>query len=652
MTVSIERRGQVAIVTIDNPPVNALGTEVRARLLALAEDLDTDPSVRAVVVTGAGRLFVGGADITEFDRPPEPPDLPGVIARIERAGKPWIAAIHGTALGGGLELALGCHYRIAAAGTTLGLPEVALGLIPGAGGTQRLARLIGVAEALPVIAERRMLEAGRAAELGLLDRVAEGPLTDAAIALAHEAASRPLPPPVAGRPVTDPGPGFWSAESDRIGQAAKGQAAPPAALAALRFGVEHGAARGLRHERETFLRLRASDEAAALRYLFFAERAASRPADLRGIAPLPVRTAGVVGGGTMGSGIAAALRSAGIGVILSERDGSALSRGLSAVEALFRSAAKRGAIPDAEAASRMDGVRGTTGLDGLAGCDLVIEAVFEDLPLKRTVFAGLGRICRADAILATNTSYIDPRLIAEGLPAPERFIGLHFFSPAHVMKLLEIVPLPGTAPATLSTTFDLARRLGKVPVRSGICEGFIGNRILRRYRAEAEAMLAEGVPFAEIDAAMRGFGYAMGPFEMQDLAGLDISFMAREAARARGETVPETPGDLLVRAGRKGAKTGGGWYDYAPGDRRPLASDEAARIISPLVAAPRKEEPGTIVARLLSAMAAEGRAILAEAIAPSAADIDLVEVHGYGFPRTRGGPMFIDSRTRTARATS
>jgi 3-hydroxyacyl-CoA dehydrogenase len=288
----------------------------------------------------------------------------------------------------------------------------------------------------------------------------------------------------------------------------------------------------------------------------------------------------------------------------------------------------------------MAGVTGCVGLEGLAGCDLVIEAVFEDLNVKRDVFAELGRLCRADAILATNTSYIDPRKIAAGLPSPERFIGLHFFSPAHVMKLLEIIPLPETAPRVLASAFELARRLGKVPVRSGICEGFIGNRILRRYRAEAEAMLRDGLTPSDIDTAMRRFGYAMGPFEMQDMAGLDISFMNREAARARGEDVPETPGDLLVRAGRKGIKTGGGWYDYNPGDRTPRPSAEAARIIAPFTGSGTPPPHSDIAGHLVGVMAAEGRAILAEGIAASPADIDLVQVHGYGFPRAKGGPMF------------
>ncbi|MEZ5755612.1 MAG: 3-hydroxyacyl-CoA dehydrogenase NAD-binding domain-containing protein [Paracoccaceae bacterium] len=642
MTVTIDRQGSIAVLTIDNPPVNALKTAVRARIVDLVAQTEADPSISAVVIRGAGKLFVGGADIAEFDRPPEDPTLPEVIGRIEAATKPWVAAIHGPALGGGLELALGCHYRVALPGATLGLPEVTLGFIPGAGGTQRLPRLVGIEAAIPVIAERDMLDTARAARMGLLDLILEGDLTEGAVAFA--ASLKGCAPPASQRPLADPGPDFWERAEARIAKAAKGAAAPLAALRAVRHGVVRGIAEGLRHERETFLALKASEEAAALRYLFFAERAALRPADLRGITPGEVALVGVVGGGTMGSGIAAAFRNAGLRVVMSERDAPALERGLASLRRLFEGAARRGLITGAEAEARMAGVSGCVGLEGLAGCDLVVEAVFEDLAVKRAVFADLARLCRPEAILATNTSYIDPREIVAGLDPGERVVGMHFFSPAQIMKLVEIIPLPGTSGKVLATVYDLARRLGKVPVRSGICDGFIGNRILRRYRAEAEVLLREGVPFADIDAAMRGFGYAMGPFEMQDMAGLDISFMNREAARARGEDVPETPGDLLVRAGRKGIKTGAGWYDYAPGDRSPRHSTESARIIAALAGADRPVAAEAIVKRLTGVMAAEGGAILAEGIAASPADIDLVQVHGYGFPRAKGGPMFQKDR--------
>lgn len=647
MTVTEERIGPVAVLTIDNPPVNALSTAVRGRLLAMAALLEADPEVRAVVLRGAGKLFVGGADISEFDRPPEPPTLPEVIAAIERSRKPWVAAIHGAALGGGLELALGCHARLAAPGASLGLPEVGLGLIPGAGGTQRLPRLVGLEAALPVIAERVMLDGPAAARCGLVERIVEGDLLAAAVTFAEDIAAAP-PVPAVDRPLADPGAAFWDAAAARFGRAAKGLTAPMAALAAVRFGVEQGVVAGLAEERETFLRLRGSEEAAALRHLFFAERAAPRPAALRGIAPRAIGRVGIVGAGTMGAGIAAALRNAGLAVVLSERDETTLARGMDTLRGIFDGAVKRGLVAPTEAASRLAGVEASVGLESLAGCDLVIEAVFEDLAVKQAVFAELARLCRANAVLATNTSYIDPRKIFAGVPGVERCVGLHFFSPAQVMKLLEIVPLPETAPDVLATAFDLARRMGKVPVQSGICEGFIGNRILRRMRGEAEALVAGGVAYWAIDAAMRGFGFAMGPFETQDLSGLDISFLNREAARAKGAVVPETPGDLLVRAGRKGQKTGGGWYDYGPGDRRPQRSAEAEKIIAPLAGTPREMAAEEIVARLLAVMASEGEAILAEGVAAQPSDIDLVEVHGYGFPRAKGGPMFqMQRRSKT-----
>lgn len=647
MTVSLSRHGDIALVRLDNPPVNALGRAVREGLLAVLAETEADLSLRAVVLAGAGKLFVGGADIAEFDAPPQPPHLPEVLARIEAARLPWIAALHGQALGGGLELALACRFRVAAAGARFALPEVNLGLIPGAGGTQRLPRLIGAGAALEMAAERRMVSADEALALGLVDHVAAGQVEEDAVAFARAALDRPLPAPVGARPVADPGAAFWQEAAARIAKAAKGQAAPLAALEVMRIGVERGFAAGSTAERARFLALRDSDEAAALRHLFFAERAAPRPAALRGVAPVALSAVGVVGGGTMGAGIAAALRNAGLPVVLSERDPAALERGLATLRGIFDAAAKRGLTTPEEAAARMAGVTGTVGLHGLAGCDLVIEAVFEDLAVKREVFGALATICAPGAVLATNTSYIDPRLIFDGLAGPDRCIGLHFFSPAQVMKLVEIIPLPDTSATVLATGFDLAARLGKVPVQSGICDGFIGNRILRRYRAEAEAMLRDGVAHWAIDAAMRGFGYAMGPFEMQDLAGLDISFLHREAARARGEAVPETPGDLLVRAGRKGQKTGGGWYDYAPGDRTPRLSDTAARIVAPLAGPARDMAEGDIVARLIAAMAAEGQAILDEGIAASPQDIDLVEVHGYGFPRIKGGPMFLTARQAT-----
>lgn len=637
-------RNGIAVVTLDNPPVNALGQALRQQLGEVIAGIDRDPAIRVAVLTGAGRLFAGGADITEFDRPPEAPHLPDLIAAIEGAAKPWIAAVNGPALGGGAELALGCHYRIAAPGAHFGLPETTLGIIPGAGGTQRLPRLIGVEAAVEMIAANRRMDAAEALAAGLADRLAGDDLIADALAFAQEVAGQAPLPAARRKDPADPGEDFWAAAEAKVARAARGNPAPAAALAAIRHGISAGFDAGMRLERASFLKLRTSDEAAALRYLFFAERAAARPAALRGIAPRPVARVGVVGGGTMGTGIAVALANAGLRVVLSETGEAPLARALERLDGILATQVKRGLHDEAAARARRAAVTGATDPAALAGCDLVIEAVFEDLTLKREVFARLAEVCGADTILATNTSYLDPEQIVRGLPGPERFIALHFFSPAQVMKLLEIVPLAATAPEVAATGFDLARRLGKVAVRAGNCEGFIGNRILLRYRTGAEAMLRDGITPAEVDAAMRGYGFAMGPFEMQDMAGLDVAFRAREGARALGRDVPETPGDILVRAGRLGQKTGGGWYDYAPGSRQPQPSAEVAALLAPPAAARRERPPEDIARALVAAMADEGHRILAEGIASGPEDIDLVEVHGYGFPRPRGGPMFQAAR--------
>ena len=638
--VSIEKQGDIAVVTVDNPPVNALSQALRQGLWDAAEALDADPGVRAVVLACAGRTFIAGADVTEFGKPPVPPHLPDLVARIEAAAKPWVAAIHGSALGGGLEVALGCRFRVAAADASLGLPEVTLGIVPGAGGTVRTPRLVGVEAAVDLVTTGKPVRAARAQALGLVDAVIEGDLLPGALAFAAEALTRPLPAPLSARAVAAPEPGFWDRAEQATAKAAKGAAAPLRALACLLKAAEVSFDQAMAFERETFLDLRGSTQAAALRHVFFAERAAPRPAALRDIDPLPLARVAVIGGGTMGAGIVAALREAGLPVALIEREAEAVERGLANVAAIFDGAARRGKLTPERVAALRQGVTGSTDYASLAEADLVIEAVFEDIAVKRAVFDQLGRVCRGDAVLATNTSYLDPRLIAEGLANPGRFIGLHFFSPANVMKLLEIVPVPETAPRTLATGFALARLLKKIPVQSGICEGFIGNRILKRYRAAAEALVRQGVPIDRIDAAMRGYGFAMGPFQAQDLGGLDIAHLQREGARAAGQDVPETLGDILVRAGRKGQKTGGGWYDYAPGERQPQVSPTVAALLAPAVTAGAAITGPEIAATLVAEMAAEGRAILAEGIAESPAAIDLVEIHGYGFPRWRGGPMF------------
>ncbi|PQO23048.1 3-hydroxyacyl-CoA dehydrogenase [Rhodobacteraceae bacterium WD3A24] len=640
MVVNIERADGIAVVTVDNPPVNATSQPVRQGLWEAAENLDADPGIRGVVLACAGRTFIAGADVREFGKPPEPPHLPDLIARIERADKPWAAAIHGSALGGGLEVTLGCRFRVAAPGAKLGLPEVTLGVVPGAGGTVRLPRLVPAEDAIEIATTGKPVDAAQAEALGLVDAVVEGDLVTEARAFLQVALTRPLPDPLTARPpVSSPDPAFWEAQEAAITRRAKGQAAPLRAMECLRRSIESDLADAFAHERATFLELRETDQAKALRHVFFAERAAARPPEVKGIEPRALGSAGVVGGGTMGAGIATAMLAAGIPVTLVERDDDAAARARDAVARLVEAGAKRGRIN----ADGMDRLAVTADYDELAGTDLVVEAVFEDRGVKRDVFARLDAACRPDAVLATNTSYLDPGDIAGATRHPERVLGLHFFSPAHVMKLLEIVPAAHTDGEVLATGFALARRLGKVPVLAGICDGFIGNRILKVTRAQAERLLLAGAQPSQVDAAMRAFGQPMGPFEAQDLGGLDIAAAQRKAARDRGEAVFAPVADRLVAAGRLGQKTGGGWYDYADGDRSPqpsqaveaIIAEEAARAGLPPV---DLSETG-LAERILFPMVDEGARILDEGVARRAADIDLVEIHGYGFPRWRGGLM-------------
>ncbi|MFC4624752.1 3-hydroxyacyl-CoA dehydrogenase NAD-binding domain-containing protein [Daeguia caeni] len=637
--LAIENHGNIAVVTVDNPPVNALSHALREALWNAAERLDADSGVEAVVLHCAGRTFIAGADVSEFSKPPMPPHLPDLVTRIEQAKKPWVAAIHGSALGGGLEVAMGCRFRVAVKSASLGLPEVTLGIVPGASGTVRTPRLVGLANAVEMVTIGKPVKAPKALEIGLIDAVVGDDLVAEAISFAQKALGQPLPLPISGRPVEKLGEAEWQKLEADVKKRAKGEVAPVRALACLRKASESDFVSAMAFERETFLELRGSEQAAALRAVFFAERAAPRPARYKDVETRAIHSAAVIGGGTMGAGIAATLRDAGLPVILIERDEEALARGLANIKGIFDGGVKRGKLTEEAAADRMAGVTGSTSYDSLGDVDLVIEAVFEEIGVKRDVFARLGKVCREDAILATNTSYLDPRLIVEGLPNPSRFIGLHFFSPANIMRLLEIVPTPESAKETIATGFALARQLGKMPVEAGICEGFIGNRILKRYRAAAEALVRQGVAIADVDAAMRRFGFAMGPFEAQDLGGLDIAFLQREGARAAGQDVPETLGDILVRAGRKGQKTSGGWYDYVPGNRTPQPSPAVAELLAPHIQGSSSMTLDEISEHLVSEMAAEGEAILAEGIAQQASDIDLVEIHGYGFPRWRGGPM-------------
>lgn len=641
MTVTIAREASVAVVTVDNPPVNALSQALRQALVEAVAELDADAAVKAVVLMCAGRTFIAGADVSEFGKPPQPPHLPDVVAGIEAAKKPWVAAIHGSALGGGLEVALGCAYRVAVASASLGLPEVKLGIIPGAGGTVRLPRLIGAAAAVDLITGGSPVGARKAEGLGLVDAIIDGDLRAGSVAFAAGVAEKPLPQPISRRAVPAVEASFWESAEKAVAAKARRENAPLRALASIRKACETDFSDAMAFERETFLVLRGSEQAAALRHVFFAERAAPRPPELAGITPREIRSAAVIGGGTMGAGIAAALRDAGLPVALIERDAAAVERGLANVRAIYDGSVKRGRLTQEVADQRMAGVTGGDDYGLLADTDLVIEAVFEDLAVKRAVFEQLSAVCRPDAVLATNTSYLDPGAISAGIAHPERFLGLHFFSPAHVMKLLEIVPTQTTAPEVLAAGFALARQLAKIPVRAGICDGFIGNRILKVTRAQAERLLLSGATPSMVDAAMRAFGLPMGPFEAQDLGGLDIAAFQRKAARERGETPFAPVAERLCALQRFGQKTGGGWYDYHPGDRAPKPSEAVAAVIAEeATGRPQKTwDDASISDAIVLPMVNEATRILEGRVALRAGDIDLVKIHGYGFPRWRGGPM-------------
>lgn len=626
----------IALITIDNPPVNVISQAVRAGLIEALNKAVAAGAKRAIL-TGAGRTFVAGADAREFDLPPQPPHLPDVVARIEGTSIPVIAAINGAALGGGLELALACAARVAAPAATLGLPEVTLGIVPGAGGTQRLPRLIGAAAALTMIPEGRSVRAGEAKDMGLIDAVADDPVA--------AARNLPLPvrPPIGAMPSPHADPAALAEARSRAAKRSAGQIAPQKAIDLIEAACTLPFAEGLSVERATFLYLRTSPQAAALRHVFFAERAAMALGKSGGA---EIASAAVVGGGTMGAGIAYALAQAGIAVTLIEADTTALDRAKTNVDRLYADAVKRGkTTADKAAASLAASFRFQVGYAELPPVDIAIEAVYENIDVKRQVFAELCRALPPTTILATNTSYLDVNLIADVVADPARFLGLHFFSPAHVMKLLEVIRASATSPQTLATALRLGAKLHKIPVLAGVCDGFIGNRILTAYRRACDIMLIEGAMPDQIDAAMRGYGMAMGPYEVQDLAGLDIAHANRQ--RLGWKTKPgfryiPIADRLVEEEGRLGRKTGAGWYDYPDG--RAVPSAGVAAVITDASAragiSRRRLDDAEIVARVIDTMVAEGQSILDEGIAASPADIDLAMIHGYGFPRWRGGPMF------------
>ena len=621
--VDLSRDGEIAVITVNSPPVNALSAPVRDGIAEGVTSAVADPEVKAIVLICAGRTFIAGADITEFGKPPRGTSLHQMIDVIESATKPVIAAIHGTALGGGLETALGAHYRVAVPSAKLGLPEVKLGLLPGAGGTQRLPRVVGAEAAL---------------DSGLVDElVDEADLRGGAIAFAQKvvAENRPLKK-IRDRSVTaDPAlfAEFRAANARKF----RGFDAPEANIKCIEAAVTLPFEEGMKRERELFMGLMTGTQSAAQRHIFFAERQAARIKDLpEGTTPRPIKSVGVIGAGTMGGGISMNFLSAGIPVTIVETSPEALDRGVGIMRKNYEASAAKGALKPEAVEANMGRLTPVLDLEALKDCDLIIEAVFEDMAIKKEIFAKLDRIAKPGAILASNTSYLDVDEIASATSRPQDVVGLHFFSPANVMKLLEVVRGAKTAPDVLATAMGLAKTIGKVAVVAGVCFGFIGNRMLRARQDQAQALILEGAMPWDVDRVLYDFGFPMGPFQMADLAGLDIGW---NAATSKGETVR----DRLCEAGKRGQKTGSGFYDYdEKRNRTPskVAEDIILAKSAELGIERREISDAEILERCLYPMINEGAKILEEGIAQRPSDIDVAWIYGYGFPVYRGGPMF------------
>ena len=645
------QHGDIAVVTIDNAPVNALGADVRRGLVAAIDAAERAPEVKAVLLVGAGRNFIGGADIREFGQPPQAPFLPDVCNRIETCSKPVIAALHGVALGGGLEVALAAHYRLALPGARLGLPEVLLGLLPGAGGTQRTPRLVGAAAALDMMLTGRQVGAAEALTMGLVDQLgddAPDPV-EQGLAYAHAllAAQAPVRRTRDANRLADVDAAQVAIDAARSETAkkARGLFSPLKIVDAVQAAVDLPFDAGLAMERTLFLACLDSPQCAGLVHAFFAERDVVKAPETQSAQPRPVASIGIVGGGTMGAGITVAALDAGLPVTMIERDDAALARGRGFVEKVYDGLVAKGRMTPAAKAAVMELYTGSTSYDALARVDVVIEAVFEDMAVKQAVFAELDRVCKPGAVLATNTSYLDIDQIAASTKRPEDVVGLHFFSPANIMKLLEIVVPAKVAPDVVATAFALAKRLRKTPVRAGVCDGFIGNRILAVYRIAADHMVEDGASPYQVDQAVRAFGYPMGPYQMSDLAGGDIGWATRKRRAATRDPRARYVqiADRLCERGWFGQKTGRGYYLYADGarvgtpDLDVLAIVDAERMRAGVT--PRSFTDADIMRRYMAAMINEGANVVHEGIALRPLDVDVTFVHGYGFPRYRGGPM-------------
>ncbi|NCP18666.1 MAG: 3-hydroxyacyl-CoA dehydrogenase [Erythrobacter sp.] len=638
--IRTEKHDNVLVIISDNPPVNALGQAVRAGLTdGIAEAL-SDDSVEAVVIRCDGRTFFAGADITEFGKAPQGPSLPEALDKLEASEKPVVAAIHGTALGGGCEVALACHYRVAVPSAKLGLPEVKLGLIPGAAGTQRLPRLVGAEAALPLVAIGNPISAKKAKEIGLLDEiVGEDSLATDAIAFAKSKIGQPVPRTSEGTANQDgvKNPDIFDEFRAKNGRKMRGFDAPNAAISAVKAAGELSYADGVKKERELFGKLMTGTQSKAMRHYFFAERAANKVDDIPADTPLiDIKKVGIIGAGTMGGGIAMNFLSAGIPVTILEMKQEALDRGTGVMRKNYENTAKRGRMTAEQVEQAMGLLTPTLDYSDLADCDLVIEAVYESMDVKKDVFGKLDEVVKEGGILASNTSYLDINEIASITKRPGYVLGLHFFSPANVMKLLEVVRGEKTRDDVLATAMKLSKKIGKVAAVSGVCPGFIGNRILSQRQAQANKLIMEGANYWDVDDVLLEFGFPMGPFQMGDLAGIDIGWH-------RDPSKVTTVREALCAVGRFGQKAGKGFYDYDEARQR-TPSDEVKQIIADFAAKEGNEQrdisKDEIRERLLYPMVNEGAKILDEGMAQRASDIDVVWINGYGWPLYTGGPMF------------
>lgn len=649
--VELKQDGDVLLVSVNNPPVNALGAAVRQGLMAAMEQADASAAVKAVVIVGQGKAFIAGADIREFGKPPVQPFLPDVCNRIEACSKPVVAVIHGAALGGGLEIAMSAHYRLALPGAKLGLPEVSLGLVPGAGGTQRAPRLMGVKAATELMLSGQQIGAKAGLAAGLVDKLDDGADPVAAgLAYARELLAQGAPlRPVSATPGRLADKAAAQAELDALradtAKKSRGLFSPLKIIDCVQAALDLPFAQGLKFERAQFLACIDSPQRAGLIHAFFAERETAKIPEARAAQPRALSKIAIIGGGTMGAGITVSALDAGLVVTMIECDAESIARGQANVEKVYNGLIAKGRMSEEAKAAILARYTPSTCYDDIADVDLVIEAVFEDLEVKKAVFKELDRVCKSGAVLASNTSYLDIDAIAAVTSRPQDVIGLHFFSPANIMKLLEIVVPAKVAPDVVTTAFELAKKMKKVPVRAGVCDGFIGNRILATYKQAADYLMEDGASPYEIDEAVRGFGFAMGPFQVTDLAGGDIGWATRKRRAATRDPKARYVeiADRICENGWFGQKTGRGFYLYPQGARIGQPDPEVLAIVDAERArkgvTPRSFTAEEIMRRYMAAMVNEGAKVVGEGIALRPLDVDVTFISGYGFPRHRGGPM-------------